>query len=91
MLKRIKSHWNIFFVLPQYKILLNLNQCKNEKKLKTVRVLGKNNKGLQIRRKRHTNFEDKKTIAKNLLKILQGTSFENILNNHQVYTVSNWI
>lgn len=38
------------------------------KKLKTVRVLGKNNKGLQIRRKRHTNFEDKKTIAKNLLK-----------------------
>lgn len=61
------------------------------KKLKAVRVLGKNNKGLQIRRKRHTNFEDKKTIAKNLQKILQGTSFENILNNHQVYTVSNWI
>lgn len=54
------------------------------KKLKTARVLGKNNKGLQIRRKRHTNFVDKKTIAKNLLKILQGTSFENILNNHQV-------
>lgn len=34
------------------------------KKLKTVRVLGKNNKGLQIRRKRHTNFEDKKQLQR---------------------------
>lgn len=38
------------------------------KKLKTVRVLGKNNKGLQIRRKRHTNFEDKKNNCKEFAK-----------------------